>query len=254
VSGGNITQTGIMTATLERPGPAYLAEGNANSDSGTGTWASEPIGHGTLLAFTVEDRCFVGPPNPDDSDVCPAGRKTGVATTIWRLGGRERCGPPASFPPRQGCTRVAQADSKLTLLAVDAQRIAVRTDDGVRLLTAAGKVLRDFPVKASAAALSGKRLAVRTTDGVEIYDTDSGELTERFAVARGTRLEDLEGRILVTASGGTVTLRRLGDDRMTAIRAGGRARAQLERPGLFVAGARRVTFTPMPDVLRRLGG
>jgi hypothetical protein len=29
---------------------------------------------------------------------------------------------------------------------------------------------------------------------------------------------------------------------------------RLERPGLFVAGGRRVTFTPMRDVLHRLSG
>jgi hypothetical protein len=35
-------------------------------------------------------------------------------------------------------------------------------------------------------------------------------------------------------------------------RASGWAHAQLEPSGLFVAGARRVTFTPMANVLRRL--
>jgi hypothetical protein len=95
---------------------------------------------------------------------------------------------------------------------------------------------------------------VRTADAVEVYDTGSGRLTARFAAASGLRREDLDRDILVTASGGTVTLRRLGGGRTSTIQVGGIARAQLERPGLFVAGGRRVKFTPMRDVLRRLGG
>ena len=51
-----------------------------------------------------------------------------------------------------------------------------------------------------------------------------------------------------------MTLQTLANGRTTTIRAGGVARAQLEPSGLFVAGYRRLTFTPMRDVLRRLGG
>jgi Tol biopolymer transport system component len=253
VSGGNTTQTQVKMATLERPAPANLAEGNADSGSETGTWASEPLGDGTLLAFTVEDRCEVGPPEPGNSDRCSPSRKTSVVTTVWRVGGQERCGPPASFQ-RPGCARVAQAESKLILLAVDAGRIAVRTHEGVRLLTASGKVLRDFSVEADTAALSGTRLALRTAGAVEIYDTVSGQRTGRFPVPNGVTLQDLEGDILVTASGQTATLQRLGDGRTVTLHTVGLAKAQLEQPGLFLAGAHRVTFTPMHDVLRRLGG
>ncbi len=60
--------------------------------------------------------------------------------------------------------------------------------------------------------------------------------------------------MLVTASGGTVTLLRLGAGQKTTIRPGGTAFAQLERSGLFIAAHRRLTFTPMRDVLRLLGG
>jgi hypothetical protein len=50
-----------------------------------------------------------------------------------------------------------------------------------------------------------------------------------------------------------VKLRRLGDGRTSTIHAGRTGLAQLERPGLFVASARRMTFMPMREVLRRLG-
>jgi hypothetical protein len=44
----------------------------------------------------------------------------------------------------------------------------------------------------------------------------------------------------------------VSDGRTATLTARGIARAQLEPAGLFVAGARRVTFTPMRDVLRLL--
>jgi hypothetical protein len=151
------------------------------------------------------------------------------------------------------CSAVAKAEGELSVLAVDAGRIAVRTETGLRLFTAAGRVLRNIDVKPQAAALSGKRLAVRTDSAVEVYDTENGDRLEGLSVPKAVRLEDLSGDILVTAWGGTVTLRRLGDGRTITIHAGRTGLAQLERPGLFVASARRVTFMPMREVLRRLG-
>ena len=71
--------------------------------------------------------------------------------------------------------------------------------------------------------------------------------------ARLDALEDLEHGMLVTAMQKTVTLRRVSDGRTTTLQTRGQAYAQLEPPGLFVAGGRRVTFTPMAAVLRRLG-
>jgi TolB protein len=244
---GNYDYTDVSTATLDRPTPVLLVDEAALG--GLGPEASAPVGHGGLLTFTVSYQC--------DAD-CPPGRTTGdvVGATIWRFGGATRCGSRPGEPgdgPRV-CTAVAHADGELRVLAVDAERIAARTDDGVKLLTAAGKVLRDFPVEATAAALSGKRIALRTPDTIEVYDTGSGQLTNRFPVPKAVRLADLEGDLLGTASGKTVTLQRLSDGRTTTIRTGGTARAQLEPPGLFVAGGRSVTFTRMRDVLRLIGG
>jgi hypothetical protein len=148
---------------------------------------------------------------------------------------------------------VAQVDGELTALAADSGRIAARTDAGIRLLTAAGKVVRDLPVVARAAALSGAGLVLRTADAVEVWDTGSGQRTDRFPAPKGVTLQDLEGDILVTAAGETVTLRKLGTGHTATFKTDGRAKAALEEPGLYLAGTRRVTFTPMREVLRRLG-
>jgi hypothetical protein len=254
VGGGHTLETVLETATLARPRPASRAYG-ASYEGGDGDFVREPVGDGALLAFTVDRRCDAHAEQnegPGAENQCPPGRNSGyvVAATVWRVGGRSPC-PDGRVGPR-ACRRVASADGELSVLAVDAGRIVVRTESGVRLLTAGGAVLQEFDLRARSAALSGNRLAVRTADAVEVYDTNSGQRTAWFPAASALRLQDLDRDILVTATGGTVTLRRLGDGRTSTIRAGRTALAQLERPGLFVARGRRVTFTPIRDVLRRL--
>jgi hypothetical protein len=250
ISGGNTLETIISSATLARPKPVWLAYGAAD-EGVAGSFVGRPAGDGSLLAFTSELRCH---PSYEGA-ICPPGRKPGDITeaTVWRVGGNGRCSSPVSSGPVR-CAIVAKAHSELSVLAVDAGRIAVRTETGLRLFTAAGRVLRDIDVKPQAAALSGHRLAVRTASAVEVYDTENGDRLDRLPVPKAVRLEDLDGDILVTAWGGAVTLRRLGDGSTAMIGAGRTGLAQLERPGLFVASARRVTFIPMREVLRRLSG
>ena len=77
------------------------------------------------------------------------------------------------------------------------------------------------------------------------------ELVDTISAQARDRLEDLEEGILVTAMGKAVILRRLSDGHTARIHTRGYARVRLERPGLFIAGGHRVTFTPMSDVLRR---
>jgi hypothetical protein len=141
----------------------------------------------------------------------------------------------------------------MTALAVDAGRIAARTDTGVTLLAAGGAHLSDITVaNVRAAALSGDRLALRVPGSVQVYDAGSGELVKTLSVEGGVRLEDLDHGILVLAAQGRVTLRRLSDGRTATIHLPGRVLAQLEQPGLFVAAGHRVTFRPTREVARML--
>ena len=123
-----------------------------------------PSGDGKLLAYTDQQRCD----ESGEYEPCPPGRQPGevVKATIWRAAPRGGC--PSSFSDgdsrRPGhCARVARANGELTVLDVDAGRIAARTSKGVRLLTGAGRRLLDVPVRnVSGAALSGNRLAVES--------------------------------------------------------------------------------------------
>ena len=121
----------------------------------------------------------------------------------------------------------------------------------VRLLTPDGRVLSRFVVAANGAALSGNRLAVDGPGGISVYDTDSGRRVAHVDPVGD--LADLDGGILVTETAAEVTLRRLADGRRTTFAVQGTAHAQLERPGLFLAGARGISFVPRRDILRRLG-
>jgi len=262
LDGGNTLETILETATLAQPKPVWVAYG-ASDESGAGDFARQPFGDGTLLAFTVERHCDAdavlnqGPGAPNQ---CPPGGTTGdiTAATAWRTGGGARCPQMNGFNGNtkpsgvRRCAGIGSAAGELSVLAVDAGRVLVRTESGLSLLTAAGAVLQTFDIGALSAQLSGNRLAVRTADAVEVFDTSSAQQTARFPASRGLTLQDLDRNILVTASGGTVTLRRLTDNRTSTIHAGGPALAQLEPAGLFVAGGRHVSFTPIRDVLRQL--
>jgi hypothetical protein len=255
---GTYVETGVITATIVNPKavmPVFAHNGALRG--GAGGLTTRPVGHGGLLAFTVEHACdadAVRNEGPGAPDQCAPGLRTGAidAATLYRMGGPGPCwGDGVS---RSACTPIAKAQGTLRVLAVDAGRIAVATASGITLFTKGGAPLKDFAVQARAAALSGTRLAVRTANAIEVYDTDSGQLARRFPAQASLRLQDLEGDIMVTCSGGTITLRKLSTDRTARIRTGGVALAQLERPGLFTAGAGRLTFTPMREVLCRLGG
>jgi hypothetical protein len=250
---GNTLTTRVSSATLTRRSAVSLGSDDG-AEGPEGGWILAPSGDGKLLAYTDQQYCDEN----GDYESCPTGREPGevVDATIWRAAPRGQC--PSSFsdgdPRRPGhCARVARAHGRLTVLDVDAGRIAARTDNGVRLLTGAGRRLLDVPAKnVNGAALSGNRLAVRVPGSLEIYDAGSGVLLATIPTQSGDRLEDLKAGILVTANGTTVTLRRLSDGHTSTLFAAGYARARLERPGLFIAGGRRVTFTPMADVRRTL--
>jgi hypothetical protein len=250
-AGGNSLEMWLRSATLARKAPVDVAMTATTGDAGHGEFIRRPVGDGSLIAFTVERRCDA---YNEGRSQCPLGVKHGTVLDagVYGIGGLGLCPTRARRDP-PGCSRIASENGELTVLAVDAGRIVARLDRGIRLLSRTGRELRQLDVSARTASLSGSRLAVRTADAVEVYDLASGDRVQRLPAASGLRLEDLERDMLVTASGGWVTLRKLSNGRTATFHAGGVARGQLEPAGLFVSGARRVTFLPMRDVARRLG-
>ena len=203
LTGGNNLETISFTGTLARPKPVWLAYGAA-ADGIAGSFVRRPVG----------DECFSPSPRRTAATLTTAMAARPVANQApspKRLcGGWEaRAAVRVRFlsPSPVSCSVVARADSELTVLAVDAGRIAVRTRTRVRMYTAAGRVLRDIDIKPVAAvALSGNRLVVRDNDGFVIYDARTGKYDSSLFALEGKRLEDLERGIVVIAEGGTVGL------------------------------------------------
>ena len=100
-------------------------------------------GEGADAAQLRRRRSSLSPPRSHGAPQ-PGGRRLGRCPSpncsVWRFGGLESC-PNTGFH----CSSVAKADGELTVLAVDAGRIAVRTEASVRLITACGELLRSFP-------------------------------------------------------------------------------------------------------------
>lgn len=247
-AGGNTVETILLSATLARPKPVWIAF-DTSDEGGTGSVVGPPSGDGALLAFDIQRRCSE---MEGSTFACPPGKRHGdvFATNVWKVAGNGPCPSPGRV---RGCTVLAETEEERTVLTVGGGRIVVRTPSEVWLLSSNGSFRRRFSFVARAAALEGNRLALRTSNAIQVLDVRNGASIARLPAAAGLRLEDLHGDVLVTASGGTITLRRLTNGRTTTFRPGGTARAQLESPGLVLAGGRRVTFTPMRDVLRRLG-
>jgi hypothetical protein len=241
---GNSHHTHVSAARLPYPrsGGSELADA-AFGPGGEGDLADGPVGHGNLMTFAVED-FICAEPAPGVED-CPPGP---TDTTVWRLGGGGRC--PSDGRP-VGCSVVAKIDGEAHVLDVDAGRIVVGTPTGVEVLTVDGHVVRALPLGPDAAALSGNRLAIETIAGVDVYDVRTGRRTARFSGL--SDLQGLEGDVLVAAPAEGVILRRLDTGRSITIAAGSDDRARLERPGLFLVGPHRITFTPMREIRRRLG-
>ena len=250
---GNNEYTNVVTTTLAHPDAPwpYVAEAAVSRGESGGTLADGPVGHRSLMVFAIQSFCDAEA-SPGDEYACPPDHSGDEAldTTVWRLGGGGRC--PGSGRPVGGCSPVAKIDGTATVLAVDSTRIVVATSTGAEVLTTGGRVVRSFPVTPKAAALSGGRLAVETDDAIDVYDVASGRRTAHFRDA--TDLQDLEGDILVAAPSAGVILRRLGTGRAITVAAGTGVSAQLERQGLFVAGEHWITFTPLRELRRRLGG
>lgn len=241
----------LGSATSPKAPKPFLLHTARDRGSGVGTVVGSPSGDGPLISFAAAETCDADAP-PGEPDRCPPGLRTGdtVTTTLYRTGGPGPCPGDGS---KNACTQIARAEGRLEVLAVDAGRIATSTPASVILFTGSGTRVRELRVSAHAAAMSGERLALRTDTAIELYDARSGRQVARYPVQDSVRLEDLEDELLVTASKGTVTVQRLTDGRRVSFRPGGTARAQLEGAGLFVAGAHRLTFTTMRELLRRLG-
>ena len=207
-SGGNHTESWLITATTRKPRSTTRLTGNMvhSSDSGVGDWVGNINGDGSLLVFNTWNVCEA----PSENDPCPTPTPPGLHIyneKLWRIVG-----------PRKQLL-VASPD-ELTVLSVAAGRILVRRADGsIELRRVDGSLLRAFPFRPGevrGALLDAAELVVLDQGSRltwRVYDPVSGEQKRVFAAPRRAIPADLERGLLVYTSGRVVHVLRLADGR-----------------------------------------
>ena len=91
---GHTTESSVVAMELPRLEPPFrdVAEATVSEDGGTAV--GDPVGDGTLLAFTVRIYCFTYCGDPGDAYACPPGYENGdvvrVAVEVLKVGGVDR--------------------------------------------------------------------------------------------------------------------------------------------------------------------
>lgn len=205
VTGGNIREWSLWTATGHLPAPRRLRFARADAD------AAPPI--------------VVG--NGDTSrrgDLLPYA--VGRTVAVLRVNGSRRF--------------AWTAPTTVTALSAFGGELAVAVEGGdVFVLDASGQILRTqtFGSTADAVHLTDGALAIQRGRSIEVR-TEAGAETV-FSVAAGIRLADAEGDRIVLVGGGSVRVLDLRGGREPIVAAGSAATLELGR--LAIASGRRVS-------------
>ena len=272
-AGGNTRELQLKSATLPVRRPVVVASASFDLDEISGTFLGRLAGDGGLLAF-------------DWWQACPScgGRGIPDSSSVWRLSTAGVPCPTAGLGTRPFCDIVRAGPLGERLLAVGGGLLAIRTAEGLAIVTGENALRASIPIAAGvfrAARLDGdgRTLAVLTATGVRnelrAYDT-AGRATATYRLPAAPtsgaascgdpsgcsmpalRLEDIQSGIAVLVSGRDVRLVRLSDGKVALIRAPGRTpvHAQLEPDGLYysyslTARSSRVAFLPFSGLAAR---
>ena len=224
--------------------------GTAAWTDGGGAEIGSLVGRGNTIAFTY---------------YLLARRKTRSAWLLLPRHG-SRCPGNGDYfaTPLPVCRRFGAVDSGVTT-SVDGERVLTMASNGpVRLLSTRGRVLRTWRLGRGIvdAKLRGRSVAVQHGASVDVYDAVTGakKRTRALAPDEGVRphLLDVQGDLVVYATGGAIHLLRLSDGRDVALDITGAApplAARLEPTGLYVTWNQmykrrpgRLAFVPLQTV------
>ncbi len=215
-----------------------------------GDYIGNLTGHGSTIAFTSYH----------------FGRKK--RRDAWLVLPRHgsKCPDSDLYGSRAVCRHLSGAAGGITR-SVDAGRVLTAAPNGlVRLLSTRGGVLRTWRLRRGIvnARLRGRTLAVQHDVSLDVYDAATGakRQTRPLASDEGLRpfLLDVQGDLVVYATGGAIHLLRLSDGRDVALDLPGAAPwldARLEPTGLFVTWNQmyahrpgRMAFVPLRTVIQ----
>jgi len=188
----------------------------------------------------------------------------------WLLLPRKASKCPASglYGSRALCRALPRAAGGATT-SVDAGTVLTVTEHGlVRILSASGRLLRGWSLGEGivTARLRGSTLAVQQGATLDAYNAATGAKTQTRSLAANEGLApfllDVQGDLVVYATGGAIHLLRLTDGRDVALALPGAAPwldARLEPAGLFVSWNKmydrrpgRLAFVPLGVIHARL--
>jgi Tol biopolymer transport system component len=240
----------LQTFRLGR-GPAVTVASSYGEPEHGGTSLGDLVGRGTTIVFTNHHE---GVQESHDAWV--------LATSKAR-----KCPQGPIYRSRSVCLRLTGANGGVTT-AVDAGKVLTVARNGlVRILSTSGSVLRSWSLGEGIVTgrLRGKTLAVQRGTTLDTYDTATGAHTRTRSLAADEGpafLLDVQGDLVVYATGGAVHLLRLSSGRDVALRLPGAAPtldAHLEPAGLFVSWNKiydlrlgRLGFVPLRVVNARL--
>ena len=272
--GGNELELYLRSRVLGHGKTKTIASaynGNGAEESPDGSYLENVLGDGALLAFDSWSVCTAYPAGSDidpSEPQCKAqapGNKTVSrysAQKLLKVTNDKRV-EIASAPDVYASGLKTMS---LTVVAVDAGRIATQQPDGsVTTYLATGRVLKKIAVptgKFSGFALQGSQLATVRDGKLELYDVDSGTLTKTIPLAAGSALCDLQNGLAVFTQGRKIRVLRLSDGKKLTFSSPGKGSvdAQIESSGLFYSynykGGRspgRVVFVPFATLLNTLG-
>lgn len=271
---GNYLNYDVGTATVGAPRPKWLT-GDCDVGStpyafcttaGDGTWATNIVGDGSLLALNGWSTCTI---DPNTYPHCPEGLpRSSKASGLVDSGQILRVTPGGLRPVVSGL-------EALYAVSADAGRVLVlRTqpntawgddiwssaaDGSLAIYRSGGRLIRTLTTSLTQvhdARLQGNHVAVLTRDSVGVVDATTGRRLRVWPLqgAKNVRLQDIHNGIVVYVAGRTIHLLRLRDGRQASVVApGGAVRAQLEAAGLFCSyGPGRIALIPAAELTRRL--
>jgi Tol biopolymer transport system component len=228
-AGNTYYAIGLMTFRLGDRRPKSVA--SASGDNEGGTTIVDLIGRGNTIAFSNRHRL--------------ANQTETVDPWLLLAHKAKKCPSSWSFyRSRAVCRSLGRSGGRTT--AIDAGRVVTVAPSGlVRVLSTRGPVLRRWNLDGGigTARLRGNKLAVQHEATVDVYDTRTGAKTHtRQLLTDGgpqPLLLDVQGDLVLYATGGAIHLLRLSDGRDKALRLPAAAApsldAHLEPAGLFVS-------------------
>jgi hypothetical protein len=247
---------------------ASASNGNGAAEESSGDYVGNMFGDGGVLAFNYWSECMAIPVGWEGEQTCPDPAPGDQPITIFS--GQKLLkivnGKGVAIASAPDVVASGLHTMSLKIVAVDARRIATQRPDGsVAIYSAGVSAWKRMAVPNgtfSGFAFQGSQLATVRNGDLDLYDVDTGLLTQTIPLAAGSKLRDLQRGLAVYLRGRKIHVLRLADKKDVTYAPPGKGSvdAQIESSGLFYSynyergrSPGRVVFVPFAAVLKKFG-